>query len=91
MLRTSTGLEKKIQNRSGSSIKSDLTKNWRFREYIGVGSAVTLITWNLISQYGLLLEGGMILHILWTLNFIKAYPQDAENAAAGGSNKIVSV
>ena len=53
---------KEIQNRSGSSIGSEWTEDRRFREYVGVGVAIALLTWNLIAQHGFLPEGGMILH-----------------------------
>ena len=85
-------LGKEMQNRSGSAIGAEGTEDRRFREYFGVGAAVALITWNLILQYSLLPEGGMIMHFLWGLHFMKAYPkQDAGSAAAGGSSGAVDV
>ena len=66
-------LGKEIKNCSGSSIGAYLTKDQRFREYIGVGAADALITWNLVSQHGILLEDSMILHLLRALDFMKAY------------------
>ena len=57
-------LGKEIKNRSGSSIAAYVAKDQQFRGYVGVGAAVTLITWDLVSQHGLLLEDSMILHLL---------------------------
>ena len=83
-------LGKEIQNRSGSSIGADLTKDRRFRGYGGRGAAVALITWNLVSQNGLLLEHSMILHLLWALHFVKTcLKQDARSSAVGGSTGAI--
>ena len=74
---------REIPNLSGSSIGVALTEDRQFRQYVGVGAAVALITWNLVSQHGLLSDDSMILYMLWALHFIKAYlKQDARSAAA---------
>ena len=83
---------KEIQNRSGSTIGADATEDRRFREYFGVSVIVALLAWDLMLQHGLMPEGGMIIHFLWALHFMKAYPkQDAGSAAAGGSSGAIDV
>ena len=52
-----------MQNRSGSAIGADVTKDCRFKGYVEVGAAVVLIVWNQLLQYGLLPEGDMIMHV----------------------------
>lgn len=85
-------LGKEMQNRSGSSIGAEAVENRRFREFFGCGAVVALLAWNLLVQHDLLPEGGMIMHLLWSLHFMKVYPkQDAGSAAAGGSGGSIDV
>ncbi|KAL9180930.1 hypothetical protein ACHAXT_009735 [Thalassiosira profunda] len=79
-------LGKEMQNRVGSSIGAFSSEDRRFREFFGCGAAIALVLWNRLLEHDALPDGGMIMHLLWALHFMNAYPkQDAGSATAGGS------
>ena len=83
-------LGKELQNRSGSSIGAFLPEDRRFREFFGIGANVALVLWNTLLEYGVIPEGGLIIHMLWALHWMKVYPkQHAGSAAAGGSGGAI--
>ena len=81
---------KEMQNRSGTNIGAINNEDRRFRESFGCGAHVALALWLLLIEYTCLPEGGMILHMLWALHFMKVYPrQDGGSSAAGGSSGAI--
>ena len=44
-----------------------------FREYFGVGPIVAIILWESLYLHDLIPEGGQLIHLLWTLCFLKEY------------------
>ena len=83
-------LGKELQNRSGSSIGAFTCEDRRFRSFFGCGASVALVCWNTLSQYGAIPEGGMIIHMLWAMYWMKCYPKQEEaSAISGGSGGAI--
>lgn len=81
---------KEIQNRAGQPLGAPGVEDRRFRENFGCGAAVALMLWQMLSTHDLVPPSGQIIHMLWTLYFLKQYPkQDAGCAAAGGSRRAI--
>ena len=55
--------KKEIRANQGSSV----------REYFGVGPIVAIILWESLYLHDLIPEGGQLIHLLWTLCFLKEY------------------
>ena len=53
--------------------RSAQTEDRVFREYFGIGPLVAVILWELLILHRLLLDGCGIIHLLWTLIFLKEY------------------
>ena len=63
---------RKMWRRSDES-RSAQTEDRVFREYFGIGPLVAVILWELLIIHGLLPDRGGIIHLLWTLSFLKEY------------------
>ena len=76
-----------MMNRSSKKMGAIETEDRRFRELLGVGPLVALHAWHLINDHNLLPKGGMFLHFLWALCFLKVYPTETVLASlCGGSD-----
>ena len=61
-----------------------------FWEFFGASTVVVAVLWRMLSEYDLVPEGGKLVHILWTLHFLRAYPKEGPaSAIAGGSGGAV--
>jgi hypothetical protein len=61
-----------------------------FCELFGVSIGIVLQVWHMLDDGGLLLEKTKPKHLLWTLYFMKVYPQEAPACSAvGGSGGAV--
>ena len=78
-----------LQNKStrrGTSASAERN----FREFFGASTVVVAVLWRMLSEYDLVPEGGKLVHILWTLHFLRAYPKEGPaSAIAGGSGGAV--
>ena len=74
-----------LQNQSGKRIGSNLSEeNW-FHSFFGASATTALQVWNLLNKFHYLHHEAQILHLLWTLFFMKVYPsQNVACATAGG-------
>ena len=80
----------KMQNCSGSTVRAFTTEDRRFCECFGCGANVALVLWELLQEHDALPNGGMIMHLLWSLHFMNVYPeQDGGSATAGGSGGAI--
>jgi hypothetical protein len=55
-----------------------------FREFFGAGCVVVAILWRMLNEHDLVPEGGKIVHLLWTLHFVRAYPKAGHACAVAG-------
>ncbi len=79
-------VEKDIQNKADWPIGSAGTEDCHFRELFGMGPFVVAKLWILMPDHKVILPGGEIKHLLWTLHFLKAYlRQAAVCSTVGGS------
>ncbi len=77
---------KEIQNKSGRSIGSDAIEDRAFREFFGTTATVVSKIWGKLSQRGTVPIEGTAKHLLWSLYFMSAYPnQSITCAVVGGS------
>jgi hypothetical protein len=85
-------LGKDIQNRFPDySLSAEATEDRCFREYLGCGAATTLLAWNMLICFKLLPESAMLLHLLWTLFFMKQYhTQEPACSTVGGSQGAIN-
>jgi hypothetical protein len=51
--------------------------NHKFRAFFGFGPKVTARIWNTLTAQELVPEGGRVVHLLWTLCFLKLYDTEA--------------
>ena len=73
-------------NRQGTSASAERN----FWEFFGASTVVVAVLWRMLSEYDLVPEGGKLVHILWTLHFLRAYPKEGPaSAIAGGSGGAV--
>jgi hypothetical protein len=61
------------------------TEDRDFREFFGCGVEVFITLWNLLDLHDLTPEDGTIMHLLWTLMFVKLYPKQKELCTLAGS------
>ena len=62
----------------------DLSKENQFCSFFGASATTALQVWNLLNKFHYLPHEAQILHLLWTLFFMKVYPsQNVANATAG--------
>ncbi len=62
----------------------------RFRKLFGTSVGIVLQVWHMMDDGGLLPEKTKPKHLLWTLYFMKVYPQEAPACSAvGGSGGAV--
>jgi hypothetical protein len=54
------------------------------REFYGVSCIVVMILWRMLGGNGLISEGGKIIHILWMIHFLQAYPKEDHAWAMAG-------
>ena len=78
-------LERELQNKRGPP-GSWASAERDFREFFGTGCVVVAIQWRMLGEHDLIPEGGKIVHLLWTLHFVRAYPKTGHACAvaAGG-------
>lgn len=62
-----------MMNRSTKKMGAIESEVCRFREMFGVVPKVALKGWQMLTESGLLPEGGKLEHWLWTLCFLKVY------------------
>jgi hypothetical protein len=80
-------IAKEMQNRHSSErAYTNAQEDRLFREFFGVSAFVALTLYTMLVEYNFLPPGGEIIHLLWTLFFLKKYPTEGvSSAAAGGS------
>ena len=62
-------------------------ENKAFRALFGCGSHVAYMLWQLLISRQLLPQGGTMMHLLWTLMFLKVYPsEEALKRLCGGAD-----
>ena len=67
--------EKNLQNKSGQVAGATGTEEWAFREFFCTSPLVATVLWNTMVARDITPAKGEINHLLWTLNFMKAYPK----------------
>jgi hypothetical protein len=55
-----------------------------FKEFYGASCIVVAILWRMLGGNGLMPKGGKIIHVLWTLHFMQAYPKEGHACAMAG-------
>ena len=78
---------KDVQRRTGPKMAADVMENRCFHEYFGVGVAVAIYAWTLLTELDLLPDGAEISHLLWAMSFLKCYPRTEEGCSAAASKK----
>ena len=79
---------------SGWKLKAAATQDHHFREFFGCGAKIALNVWCMLVEGDLVPPGGQIIHLLWTLYFLKAYPKQARLAqlwGVGWSNQLKDI
>ena len=64
--------------------RSDKQEDRDFRENFGCGVIVVHCVWMMMESRGLILNDGMIHHLLWTLMFMKTYTKEKTICALVG-------
>ena len=68
---------REIWGRDQNIVRSTMTEDRDFREFFGCGALIALQLWNLLFTTGTIPVGGTLMHLLWTLLFLKVYPQSS--------------
>jgi hypothetical protein len=80
-------LGKELMNRSarplGGTVKGG-TEDRRFCSFFGISAHSVHDTWSRLEIEGLIPPGGIFLHLLWALLFMKTYSVEAELCAHAG-------
>ena len=76
-----------MMNRSSKEMGAMEAEERRFRDLFGVGAMVALACFEWLNHSDLLPEGGTLLHLLWTLCFLKVYPTETPlSSLCGGAD-----
>ena len=66
------------------AVRSDDTENRLFRDIFGFGAHLVVILWKMMDALGLLPAGVEVVHLLWTLYWLKCYPTESPATATVG-------
>ena len=78
------GIARPIQNRTGMAVRSDEAENRLFRDFFGCGAHLVVILWKMMDALDLLPAEVEVVHLLWTLYWLKCYPTESPATAAVG-------
>jgi hypothetical protein len=75
-----------IQNRMSRNAGTAAMEHRRFRELFGASIDIVLQVWHMMDDGGFLPEKTKPKHLLWTLYFMKVYPQEAPTCSTVGGS-----
>ncbi len=73
-----------IQNQTSRVVRTAAMEDRRFRELFGANIGIVLHVWHAMEEGGLLPNKSKPKHLLWTLYFLKVYPQEAPGCSSVG-------
>ena len=82
-------LGKEMMNRAGRNLGTLSVggpEDRKFRSFFGSGVTVILAGWNMMQAQGLIPDGGLVIHYLWALMFMKIY--SSETALCGHAGGV---
>jgi hypothetical protein len=74
-----------IQNRTSRVVGTATMEDRHFCKLFGARMEIVLHVWNMMEEDGLLPNKSKPKHLLWTLYFLRVYPQEAPGCSAVGS------
>ena len=66
------------------AVRSDEAENRLFRDFFGCGAHLVVILWKMMDALDLLPAEVEVVHLLWTLYWLKCYPMESPATAAVG-------
>jgi len=72
-------LGKEMMNRAGrnlSTLSVGGPEDRKFLSFFGEGVAIILLVWNMMQAQELIPHGGLVIHYLWALMFMKIYSSE---------------
>lgn len=77
-------------NRTLGKLHRGSPEDVRFHEKFGAGANVVFDAWGRLLQYDLVPRGGLFIHLLWALMFMKTYGKEKDLCgSAGGESGAV--
>jgi hypothetical protein len=75
-----------IQNQMSPNVRTAAMEDRRFRKLFGVNIGIVLHVWYMMEEDDLLPKKSKPKHLMWTLYFMKVYPQEAPACSAVGGS-----
>ena len=80
-------LGKEMMNRAGHRLGKLIAggaEDRKFRSFFGCGVEVARLAWNMLRAKSLVPPGGLVVHYLWSLMFMKLYSSETALCAHAG-------
>ena len=80
-------LGKEMMNRAGRNLGTLSVggpEDRKFRSFFGEGVTIILLAWNMMQAQELIPHGGLVIHYLWALMFMKIYSSETALCAHAG-------
>jgi len=78
---------REIMNRAGRRVGTAAMEDRRFRSFFGAQFEIVCMVWDMLGEGGLRPEKSEPKHLLWTLYFLKVYPQEGPGCPTVGGSR----
>jgi hypothetical protein len=73
-----------IQNTYNRADRTEAGKDRLFRDFFGCGAYIVVLLWNMMDELDVLPHEVKVVHLLWTLYWMKCYPTESPGTATIG-------
>ena len=67
-------IARQIQNTYNMAVGTETAQDRLFRDFFGCGAHIVVILWNMLVTLDMLPDKIEVVHLLWTLYWLKCYP-----------------